>query len=145
MVAGELGESQETSRDDFEKALQNLAQIAVVGLTDYYGVSLCLLMYRLGRRKDFVEGCTCDIELLHRVNVGTEKKKNRADPGEMLFEYGTFAEVRRGPLTTNKCTYRKSTFPTTVCASHHAPVCFYINFTCQIVVSPSRTSKILPS
>jgi hypothetical protein len=96
MVAEDMGESQETSRDDFEKALQNLAQIPVVGLTDYYGVSLCLLLYRLGRRKEFYKGCRCDTELRYRANDGSEKRKERADPGEMLFEYGTFAEVRKG-------------------------------------------------
>jgi hypothetical protein len=82
------------ARANLDLALQNLDKINVVGLTEYYGVSLCLLLYRLGFVDHFSEMCRCDASFAIVNNDGARPSHRLYKRvGTFYFTYAAFHEV----------------------------------------------------
>jgi hypothetical protein len=82
------------TRDGLEIALRNLASIDFVSLTDFYGVSVCILAHKFGRREQFDSMCRCDATLEKNDNSGIGHKENKAPAASFQFEFSTVDEVR---------------------------------------------------
>jgi hypothetical protein len=84
----------EITRDHLGIALQSLDRISVVGLTDFYGVSLCLLLYRLGFVEKFQRACRCDVQFAINNNEGARPShKIYKRVATFQFPYSSLREV----------------------------------------------------